>query len=1138
MDFDEILERTIELLKRQGRVSYGALKRRFEIDDEYLDDLKIELIEAQQLARDENNKILVWDDASETASPQGSPTEAPSSPSSAAASNTAEAERRQLTVMFCDLVGSTSLSGELDPEDLREVVREYQQASAQVIQYFDGHIAQYLGDGLLIYFGYPQAHEDDAQRAVRSGLGIVAGIHNLNTRLEAERGVRLAVRIGIHTGLAVVGAMGGGERQEQLAMGETPNIAARIEGLAAPDTVAISAATARLVQSHFVSEDLGTHELKGVTAPMQVFRVLREVDTADGLDTVDSNALIGLVGREAEFTRLMAGWESCKTGRGQVLLLSGEAGIGKSHLVSAVVEFLNNERHSRVVCRCSSYYQNTAFYPVVDSLERLCQFTRDDTPEAKLDKLERTMRSFPVSLEENLPLFAGLLSLPHPADRNTALTVTPQRQRQLTLEALVTLAVNLAHQQPVVFIVEDLHWIDPSTSEWLSLLIERASTVPFYILLTHRPEFIPPWAPSPHITSIALGRLNPIQVDQIIAQVADDLALPREVLDHVRTKTDGVPLFVEELTKMFLESELLMQKEDGQYALRGPLPANAIPSTLQDSLMARLDRLSSAKVIAQLGATIGRQFTYELIRAVSPMDENMLQQCLQQLVDAELLHQSEASTQVTYVFRHALIQDAAYESLLRSTRQTYHEQIAQVLTERFAQAVEAEPELIAHHYTEAGLMELAIQYWLQAGQRAARRSALVEASSHLTQGLTLVQTLRDTQARTQHELEFKLALGPILIATKGYSATEVKTTFAQARELCEQLRDASQLFVALRGLWAFEVVHGDMPTARTLGEQLLTLAEQEGDDAFRLEAHRAHGLALLYIGDLVEARFHFDRGLDLYDPQQHGSHAFRYGNDPGVVCLSYGAKTQCLLGYPDQALRQSQQGIVLAESQSHPFTHVQALAHLAMLYQLRQEPQRTYDQSEVTIAYCDEQSFPYWKAIAMILQGWARVYQGQYETGVAQLQQGLETYQAIGAGLAYPWFLSLLAHAYHLGGQSDAGLDVIAQARSCIEGQEERFCEAEIYRLQGELLLGRTSPEIAASIHYFEQALTVSRRQQAKWWELKASTSLARQWQHQGKQVEARELLAPIVDFYTEGFETGSLQDARRLLDALHADLN
>jgi class 3 adenylate cyclase len=706
MDFYAVLDQIVDLLRRRGRVSYRALQRQFGLDDDYVADLKVELIEVQQVAVDQEGKMLVWlGDAGTLSEPALKPSQLEQPPPT---SPPPEAERRQLTVLFCDLVDSTVLASQLDPEDLREVVRVYQETCAKVIARFEGHIAQYLGDGLLVYFGYPLAHEDDAQRAVRASLDILEAMGTLNTRLAQDKSLRLAVRIGIHTGLVVIGEMGRGGRQEHLASGDTPNIAARLQGLAAPDMVVISAATHRLAQGYFGVEPLGPQPLKGVAAPVPVYRILGASMAQSRLDVATASGLTPLVGRESEVTCLLERWENSQDGLGQTVLLSGEAGIGKSRLVHVLSERVVGEGVPQLTWRCSPYHTNSAFYPVIDHLQRLLQWHRHETPDARLATLEQALRTAGLPLAEVVPLLATLLMLPAP-ERYPLLTLSPQQQKQKTQEALVACWLADAAQQPVLVVWEDVHWADPSTLDLLGLLLDYVPTARLLLVLTCRPEFRPPWAPRSYVTPLTLTRLTSPQSEEMVLRMTGGKPVPAEVLAQVVPKTDGVPLFVEELVKTILEEGLV--QEDGRgYVLTGPLPSLAIPATLQDALMARLDRLAVVKDVAQLGAVLGREFAYALLRALAPVDEMTLQHAFARLVEAELLYQRGLPPQATYVFKHALIQDAAYQSLLKSTRQQYHQRIAQVLEAGFPDLVETQPEVVAQHYTEAGLIARALPY--------------------------------------------------------------------------------------------------------------------------------------------------------------------------------------------------------------------------------------------------------------------------------------------------------------------------------------------------------------------------------------------------------------------------------------------
>jgi class 3 adenylate cyclase/predicted ATPase len=1164
MGFYEVLDQVVQLLRQRGRVTYRALKREFQLDDAFLEDLKDELIKAQHLAVDEQGDVLVWTGGVATAPAPGAPAPPPTprgEPSerhvvavtaSPTPARPAEAERRQLTVLFCDLVDSTVLARQLDPEELREVVRAYQEVCAKVIARFEGHIAQYLGDGLLVYFGYPMAHEDDAQRAVRAGLGMVEALGQLNTRLRQEglpalacvsthvrptqlrqRGVELAVRLGIHTGLVVVGDMGGGTRQEQLALGETPNLAARLQGIAAPNTLVVSAATFQLLGGFFACQPLGTPLLKGFSEPLVVYRVLGESMARSRLDVVGSTGLTPLVGREQELRLLRERWAQAQDGLGQVVLLSGEAGIGKSRLVQVLKEHVASEPRAWLTpCQCLSYYQHSALYPMIDLLERVAlHFEREETPQQKLSKLEGFVVQYGLPLAETVPLFAALLSLPLPPDY-TPLTVSPEQQKQQTLHALLTIMLRIAAQQPVLFVMEDLHWIDPTTLEFLNLLVDQGPTARILALWTFRPDFRPPWTGRSHVTQVMLPRLPRHQTAEMTGRVAHGKALPPEVLEQVTAKTDGVPLFVEELTKMVLESGLLREREE-RYELTGPLPPLAIPATLHDSLMARLDRLAAVKALAQLGATLGREFAYALLQAVAPWDEETLQRGLRQLVEAEFLYQLGVPPQATYVFKHALIQDAAYQSLLRSTRQQYHQRIAQVLAARFPEICETQPELLAHHYTEAGLMAQALPWWQQAGQRALQRSAHVEAIGHLTKGLTLLETLPETPARAHQELLLLTTLGPAFMATQGYASPAAGHTYARARALCQQVEETPQLAQVFQGLWVFYHARAEHQTARELAAQFLTLAHRVQDPALLLAAHCGLAQTLFCLGELAHARAHFEQGLTFYDPSQHRALAVVYGTDPTVTGLAWLAWDLWLLGYPDQAEQQMRAALALADELGHALTRASALCWATLLPLWRRDAPATRAHAQAAMAFASAQGLPFRVAQGLINHGWALAALGDAAEGLAQLRQGLETWRATGAGISWPYWLSLLADTHATMARVGEGLTVLTEALACVDHTGERYAEAELHRLWGALLLQQTPPDAPQAEDSFRRALDIARRQEAKSLELRAAMSLARLWQQQGKRQEAHDLVAPIYGWFTEGFDTVDLQEARALLEEL-----
>jgi class 3 adenylate cyclase/predicted ATPase len=1051
--------------------------------------------------------------------------------SGAAWTEAGEAERRHLTVLFCDVINATALSVGLDLEAYREVIRAYHAVCAEVIERFDGHIAQYLGDGLLVYFGYPRAHEDDAQRAVRVGLGIVDALKPLQTRLQQEQGVNLGVRVGIHTGLVVVGDMGEGDRHERLAFGEVPNLAARLQGLAQPNTVLISATTARLIQGWFVCEALGDQPLKGFPKPIPVYRVRGESGAQSRLDMVSATGLTPLVGRDQEMELLLERWEQAKEDLGQVILLSGEAGIGKSRLVRALQDRLAGESYTRLDCRCSPYARHSALYPVINLGRRLLQWQREEAPEVTLSKLEAALAPYDVRLPEVVPLLASLLSLSL-ADRYAPLQLTPQQQRQKTLEAILALLRAHAAQQPVLFIVEDLHWVDPSTLELLTLFIDQEPTARILTLLTSRPEFRPPWDLGAHVSSLTLGRLPPTQVEQMIDRVAGGKRLPAEVRQQVVTKTDGIPLFVEELTKMVLESGLLREQAD-RYELLGSWPSLAIPATLHDSLMARLDRLGNAKEVAQLGATLGRTFPYELLRAVSPWNEKKLHQALTQLVDAELLHQRGVPPEVTYVFKHALIQETAYQSLLKSKRQQYHQQTVHIMEEHFPEITETRPELLAYHYTEAGLPAQALPYWQRAGHLAVERSANVEAVNHFTKGLELLKTLPETSERVQRELTLQLAMGAPFLMLKGHTAPEVEYTYARAYELAQQLGETPQRFSALVGLWRFNLSKASLRTAHELARQCFTLADRLQHPALLQEANLMLGSTLFYLGELAPARMHLEQAIALYDPQQSRSLAYSAGTHPGVTSLSFLSWTLWMLGYPNQALTRSHEALALAQELSHAYSLGFALHFASWLHIWRREVQLVREKSDAVIALASEKGFARWLGGGMVRRGWALAEQGRAQEGMAELHHGLTTWQAMGGELGLPSILAQLAETYNKGGRAEEGLLMVAKAMSLVNKNEERYYEAGLSRLKGELLLQRIIPDEKQAEANFRHALDVAHHQQAKSLELRAMMSLGRLWRQQGKRAEARRMLAATYGWFTEGFDTADLQAAKTLLEEL-----
>jgi predicted ATPase/class 3 adenylate cyclase len=1052
----------------------------------------------------------------------------------------AEAERRQLTCLFCDLVNSVGLSERLDPEELRETLAAYHRVCATVVRRFEGHTHNYLGDGIMVYFGFPSAHEDDAQRAVRSGLGIVEAVEQLNSRLQSEYGIDLHVRIGIDTGLVVAGALAADEGIEDEAVGVPPNIAARLQALAVPDSVVISAAAYRLIAGYFDCRDLGFHTIRGISQPMAIYHVLHESGARTRLDVAARRGLPPMQGRDDELATLADRWAHARAGQGGVALVAGEPGIGKSRLIWALQQHVAQSPDAFLVhLDCSPYFMNTAFYPVVQLLERALEFGLDDT-EQRLDKLDGLLAQYGFDLPTVGPMLARLLALKF-EDRYPPLDVPADRQRQLTIDALITILLVRADYQPLLVVVEDLHWIDPSSLDLLTQLIEHVPRTRQLVVLSFRPEFKPPWPEGPGLERLDLSRLDREASARIVTEIVG-LQAPTELLDQLVEKADGVPLYLEELTKLISEQGLI-RRGNGRLDRARPRPALAIPATLADSLTARLDRLTDSKGVAQLGAAIGRHFSYELLAAVAEttasVETRTLRHNLARLVDAGLLFVERDARGETYTFKHALIQDAAYGSLLRTTRLQYHRHIAQALTGHFPATVETAPELLAHHYTQASMMAEAVPCWLDAGQRALRASANAEAIVHLTTGLDLLADLPAGPERAGVELQFHLTLGPAYMAIRGYAAPEVEACYQRALELCRELGDTPpQLVRALHGMWTNHIVRAQHTSALALGEQVLQLGAATNDDGLLLQGNMEVGWSHYFLGELEQAREHLERVLALYDPERHSSHAFTYGDDPAVSARSNLAQVLWLLGHVDQSLRYSEENLEILRSQiNHPYSVAFGLDLAAVVRQYRSDASATRALVDEALALSEAHGLAFIGAMASILKGWTLAQEGDLAEGIAQMRRGLAAQLATGAELARPYWLCLIAEACLESGAALEGLALLDEAEAAVQQTDERYWEAEIHRLRGQLLLAASDPAAPAVVRSAEEcyrrALEVARRQGTRSLELRAAVSLSRLWQAAGRHDEARELLAPIYEWFTEGLDHPELREAAALLDEL-----
>ena len=996
------------------------------------------------------------------------------------------AERRQVTVMFSDLVGSTALSARMDPEDLREVISAYQKCVAEAVGRFGGFVAKYMGDGVLIYFGYPQAHEDDAERAVRAGLELVAAVGGLKTHAS------LQTRVGIATGLVVVGDLiGSGASQEQAIVGETPNLAARLQGVAEPNSVVIAESTRRLVGNLFELQDLGPQDLRGISRPVRAWTAIRPSAVESRFDALHASGLTELVGREEELELLMRRWSKVKAGQGHVVLLSGEPGIGKSRLTAALMERLTAEPHTRLRYFCSPQHTDSALYPIISQTERAAGFTHDDNTQAKLDKLDALLaKSF--TPPQDAALLADMLSLPNDG-RYPTLELDPQQRRQKTLHALTAQLEALAQAEPVLMIFEDVHWIDPTSLEVVGRTLDRLRTLGVLLVITYRPEFEPPWIGRPYVTALTLNRLGEREITEMIDRVTGNKALPMSIRQDIAERTDGVPLFVEEMTKAVLEAESEGEAQRTTAAI--PSPALAVPASLHASLMARLDRLGPAKEVAQIGAAIGREFSHVLLAAVAGKPETESQSELNRLVGAGLLFRQGAPPHATYLFKHALVQDAAYGTLLREPRRALHGRIAEILESQFADIAESQPELLARHYSEAGQIEKAASLWGKAGQRSLMRSALVEAVDQLNTALSQIATLPGTEVLRRDQIKLQVALTNTLFHVKGYAAPETKAAAERARLLIEQgeglgerPEDPLLLYSVLYSFWAVSYTAFNGDAMRELAVQCLALAEQQSATVPLAVGHRLIGTSLMETGDIAQGRAHYDKAIALYDPAEHRPLGSRFGQDVRVAALGYRSRTLWTLGYPEAALADARDALKHAREIGHAHAILFALGLGAWTIMLCGDYPTASARLDEVIALADEKGTQYARAAATSIQGTLFAVTGKASNAVLMINSGLSALRLTGAK-PLPLYLSCLARAHAELGQFDDAWRCIGEAVSTMEETKERWIEPEVYRLTGQIALIAPERDTTKAEMYFERALVVARNQQAKSWELRAAMS-------------------------------------------------
>ncbi|MBV9531274.1 MAG: AAA family ATPase, partial [Bradyrhizobium sp.] len=1006
------------------------------------------------------------------------------------------AERRQVTVMFSDLVGSTALSARMDPEDLREVISAYQKCAAETVQRFGGFVARYMGDGVLIYFGYPHAHEDDAERAVRAALALIEAIGKLGIQEP------LRVHIGVATGLVVVGDLiGSGEAQERGIVGETPNLAARLQGVAQPNSVVIAESTRKLLGNLFEFEDLGAQDFKGISGPVKAWAALRPSAVESRFEALHASGLTELVGRDEELELLIRCWSRAKTGEGQVVLLSGEGGIGKSRLGAALLARLATEPHTRLRYFCSPQHADSALYPIIGQMERAAGLAHDDKPQARLDKLDSVLADTSTTTQD-AALFAEMLSLPNDG-RYPALDLTPQQRRQRTLEALTSQLAELARRNPVLMIFEDTHWVDPTSMEVLGRVVNGITTLRVLLIVIFRPEFNAPWMGQSHVTSLRLNRLEEREAAAIISRLVGDKGLPADMMAEIVERTDGIPLFVEEMTKAVLEAE--SEGEARQTAAAIPSPTLAVPASLHASLMARLDRLGSAKQLAQIGAAIGREFPHALLAAVAREPEAQLNAALDRLLAAGLLFRQGEPPDATYLFKHSLVQDAAHGTLLREPRRALHARIAEAVESQFAETAESQPELLAHHCTEAGLIEKAAALWGKAGQRSLARSALVEATVQLIRALSQIATLPGTPALRAEQIKLQVALVNALMHTKGHAAPETIASLDRARAFIEQAESLGEspedpllLFSVLYGFWVANYIGFNSDALLDLATECLALAEKRGTMVPLMLGHRLMGTSLMCTGAIAQSRAHYDQAIAIYEPAEHRALATRFGQDMRVAALSYRSWALWLLGFPEAAGRDAEQALKEAREIGQVATLMYALFHTSFTHICCGNYAAASAEANELVPLADERGSLFWGSLGMLAQGCVLALTGKVSDAVPVITSGIIARRSTAATALVPLCLSYLARAHATLDNFDDALSCIREAMIKVETTKESWFEAEIKRMAGEIALLLPDPDATKAEEYFEHALAVARQQQAKSWELRAAMSMARLWRDQG----------------------------------------
>ncbi|MGZ5572962.1 MAG: ATP-binding protein [Usitatibacter sp.] len=993
-------------------------------------------------------------------------------------------ERRQLTVVFCDLVGSTALSQRLDPEDLLEVVHGYRKRVGDIIVRYEGFVARYVGDGILAYFGYPQAHEDDASRAILAALEVVEALHPSARRTPRAEGEPLDVRIGIATGLVVVGDVTSeGTSEPSSAWGETPNLAARLQTLAAPNGVVVADTTRELAGAEFEYEDAGARELKGFDEAVRAWRVIRRT-RVESRFAARAGPLTSLVGRHAELAVLLERWSRARAGDGQWVLVSGEAGIGKSRIAEALVESIRDEPHLRLRFQCSPHHVHSPMYPFIEEIERVAGLRAWDSLPEKLQKLE----GLEGVSRARAPLFAALLS---PTTEGQASELTPQQRKDQTLAALLERIEILASKAPVLLLLEDAHWIDPTSIEFLGLLAARAAKLRILALITSRKRAGYPWAAAPNVTELTLERLDRDHSKALVDHLLRGKALSEELREQIIDKTDGVPLFIEEIVKA-------VEEGSAGAASAGALRSE-IPSTLQDSLMARLDQLGTAKKVAQIGAVIGREFSRELLAQVAALDGNQLADALHKLTFSTVVFGRGRPPWTTFSFKHALVQDAAYASLLRSTRQELHGRVATTLEERFPEWARNEPEVVAHHYSHAGQPLAAARHWAAAAHRALDRCANAEALGEAAKGLAQIAEAPDVLERDRTELALEIVRGAAYRAVNGFASSDAERCFARARELAERLGDTERLIEARRGLFSCYYARGSLARAADQGRALTVLGKRAGDPGSRMLGHWMLGCISFWQGKFAQARTELEEAYSLYDPRLQSARTLAQQIDPGTNSLLHLGWVLWILGFPELAVQTSEKAIATARGLSQPFALAMALFWACTTRACCGQHAALRPLLDELLELTAEHRLRYLGTCARVLEGQELLVQGRYAQAVDEIAAALSEFRAQEAGLGLPWALSIAAQAHAGVGNAQEGLATLATALQAASRNGEHHWEAELWRLKGELLLLAPGRDEAQAEICLRKAIEVARRQSAKSLEDRAAASLARMQAHQGE---------------------------------------